>query len=40
MSATILLVIADQESRKDWRELLSKQGYRIVGIGTGERVSD
>ena len=40
MAATILLVIADQESRKDWRELLGEHGYRVVGIGTGERVSD
>ena len=40
MAATILLVIADQESRKDWRELLGNQGYRVIVIGTGERVPD
>ncbi len=40
MAATILLVIADQESREDWRQLLAKQGYKIIAIGTGERVSD
>jgi putative two-component system response regulator len=40
MTATILLVVADGECRKNWRELLSDQGYRIVEIGKGERVLD
>jgi putative two-component system response regulator len=40
MAATVLLVIADQEVRKAWREVLSKQGYKIIAIGSGERVPD
>ena len=40
MPATILLVVADRETRDNWQELLIQQGYQIVGIGTGERVLD
>ncbi|MGH9680872.1 MAG: response regulator, partial [Candidatus Acidiferrales bacterium] len=40
MAATILLVVGNSESRKDWQDLLAEQGYKIVGIGTGERVFD
>jgi len=40
MAPTILLVIADQESRKGWHEVLAGQGYKIIEIGTGERVPD
>jgi len=40
MVPTILLVVADRENRKDWQKLLGEQGYRIVGIGNGQRVLD
>jgi putative two-component system response regulator len=40
MAPTILLVIADQENRKGWHEVLAGQGFKIVEIGTGERVPD
>jgi len=40
MAATILLVVADQSTCNDWRELLAEQGYNIVEIGIGERAPD
>ena len=40
MAATILLVVAEQSTRDDWRELLAEQGYDIVEIGIGERAAD
>jgi putative two-component system response regulator len=40
MAATILLVVADTECRKNWHEILADQGYKIVEIATGERVLD
>jgi putative two-component system response regulator len=40
MGATILLAVADLKARKAWNELLTCQGYRIIGIGSGERVPD
>jgi len=40
MAATILLVVADQSTRDDWRELLAEQGYDIVEIGIGDRAPE
>jgi putative two-component system response regulator len=40
MAATILLVVAEQSTRDDWRELLAEQGYDIVEIGIGERAPE
>lgn len=40
MSATVLLVAANQKNRKAWRELLSNQGFKITAIGSGERAPD
>jgi putative two-component system response regulator len=40
MSATVLLVVANQENRKAWRELLSNRGFKITAIGRGERAPD
>jgi putative two-component system response regulator len=40
MNASILVVIADPESRQSWKQLLEDQGYQTVAIATGERVPD
>ena len=40
MSALILVVVAEPESRADWKQLLEEQGYQAVAIGTGQRVLD
>jgi putative two-component system response regulator len=40
MTASILIVTADPESRQSWKQLLDNQGYQTVTIGTGERVLD
>jgi putative two-component system response regulator len=40
MTVTILVVIADPQSRENWKRLLNEQGYRTVAIATGERVLD
>ena len=40
MSALILVVIAEPESRANWEQLLEDQGYQTVAIATGERVLD
>ena len=40
MSALILVVIAEPESRANWKQLLEDQGYQTVAIATGERVVD
>src|ERR1700675_2171861 len=40
MTASIPIVIADQENRENWKQLLENQGYQIVAIATGERVTD
>jgi len=40
MSALILVVIAEPESRANWKQLLEDQGYQTVAIATGERVLD
>jgi putative two-component system response regulator len=40
MGATILLAVAHDEARTAWNELLTSQGYKIIGIGSGERIAD
>jgi putative two-component system response regulator len=40
MSALILVVIAEPESRANWKQLLEDHGYQTVAIATGERVLD
>jgi putative two-component system response regulator len=40
MNASILIGIADQENRKNWKQLLENQGYDTVAVATGERVVD
>ncbi len=40
MSALILVVVAEPESRASWKQLLEDQGYQVVAIATGERVLD
>src|SRR5215469_2283899 len=40
MSALILVVVAEPESRANWKQLLEDQGYQAVAIATGERVLD
>ena len=40
MSALILVVLAEPESRANWKQLLEEQGYQAVAIATGERVLD
>lgn len=40
MSALILVVMAEPESRASWKQLLEGQGYQTVAIATGERVLD
>jgi putative two-component system response regulator len=40
MNASILIVIADQENRENWKQLLENQGYDTVAVATGERVVD
>jgi putative two-component system response regulator len=38
MSALILVVVAEPESRASWKQLLEDQGYQAVAIATGARV--
>ena len=40
MNASILIVIADRESRETWKQLLENQGYDTVAVATGEQVTD
>jgi cyclic di-GMP phosphodiesterase len=40
MNASILIVIADPETRENWKQLLENQGYDTVAVATGERVTD
>jgi putative two-component system response regulator len=40
MTASILIVIADPESRENWKQLLDNQGYHTIAISSGARVPD